>query len=112
MSKTQSNTSRVKPYPPLNLPLGQVYVTKEAMESLVASSVGLDNVLEWHATGYGGDCDPDHGSENYDCAERGGPNLSLQDLDVRDDDGEPLQLRIETAPDRTVTIVSMHTEAE
>lgn len=112
MTKKRSNTPRVEPYPPLNIPLGQVYVTKEAMELLFQSSVGLDDVLEWHSTGYGGDCDHDCGWENYELAEIGGLNASLHDLDVEDDLGEPMQLRVETPLDRAVTIVAIHTEAE
>ncbi len=112
MNKTTTSDSDSYKSFPLNLPLGQVYVTKEAMEALVASSVALDDVLKWHATGYGGDCDHDHGWDNYECAERGGANRSLHDLEAEDDDGELLQLLVVTPRDRSVTIVSIHTEAE
>lgn len=98
--------------PPLDVPLGQVYVTKDAMDLILESCVSLDDVLQWHATGYGGDLDHDDDWDNYEAAEAGGPNNSLHDLDIEDEDGEPLQLRVETTADRKVTIVSVHTEAD
>ena len=112
MSKTPTFPTGYTKSLPLDVPLGQVYVTKEAMELLVQSNVKLDDVLQWHATGYGGDGDHDANWDNYELAEIGGTNASLHDLDLEDEDGEPLQLRVETPPKRRVTIVSIHTEAE
>lgn len=112
MNKTTTGDSDSHKSHPLNLPLGQVYITKEAMDALFASSISLDDVLQWHATGYGGDGDHDYNWDNYELAERGGPNLSLHDLEAEDDDGEPLQLKVVTPRDRSITIVSIHTGAE
>ena len=112
MSKTPTFPTGYTKSLPLDVPLGHVYVTKEAMELLFQSNINLDNVLKWHATGYGGDCDHDYGCDNYELAEIGGLNASLHDLDIEDDLGEPMQLRVETPSSRRVTIVSIHTEAE
>ena len=94
--------------PPLDVPLGEVYVKREALDALLVSSVSLDDVLKWHGTGYGGDPDHEDDWDNYEAAAAGGPNISIHDLDEE----EVAQLRVVTPPDRAVTIVSLHTEAD
>jgi len=108
MSNTKTTTPDWSRSLPLNVPLGQVYATREALEAMAGASIALDDVLTEHVAGSGGDCDHDYGWENYDCAADGGPNYPVHDLDEE----EVAQLRVVTPPDRTVTIVSLHTEAE
>lgn len=92
----------------LNVPLGQVYVTKEARAALDATGVAIDDVLLEHGSGRGGDADYDLSWDNYHAAADGDLNASVHDLD--EDEGS--QVRVVTTPDREVTIVWLHTEAE
>ena len=92
----------------LNVPLGQVYVTKVAQAALDAAGIALDDVLLEHGSGRGGDADYDLGWDNYYNAAAGGLNASAHDLD----EDEIAQVRVVTTPDREVTIVWLHTEAD
>jgi len=91
----------------LNIPLGQVYVTKEAIEAMAEAGVALDDILGEHVTGHGGDGDYDECWDDYHGAALGGDNCSIRDLD---EDGD-VQIRVETPAHRQATIVSLHTKA-
>ena len=108
MSKPITMDPDERDYYSLNVPLGQVYVTKEARAALDAAGIALDDVLREHGSGHGGDADYDLGWDNYYSAKAGGLNGSIHDLD----EDEIAQLRVVTTPDREVTIVWLHTEAE
>lgn len=45
MSNTNTTTPDWPKSLPLNVPLGQVYVTKEALEAMAAVGIALDDVL-------------------------------------------------------------------
>ena len=98
--------------PPLHVPVGEVQITREAAFALLASSVSLDDVLKWHATGYGSDPDQEHDWDNYELAEVGGANVSIHYLHFEDEYRVPVQLRVETPANRRVTMISIHTRAE
>jgi len=98
--------------PPLGVPLGEVHITIEAAYALMASRVALNDVLRWHATGYGCDPDQEHDWDNYEFAEVGGANVSVHYLHFESEYRVPVQLRVETPANRTVTLVSIHTGAQ
>ena len=106
MTETKKPVQRSSPYPPLNVPLGQVYVAKEAIEALVVAGTSLNEVLAIHAEGYGGDFDIEESFENRATVESGGDNHSL--YTVADD----MTLHVHTPWHRQATVVSLHTEAD
>jgi len=97
--------------PPLSVPLGEVHVTVDAAYALLQSSVSLNDVLTWHATGYGCDPDQEEDWDNYELAEVGGDNVSVHYLHFENEYRVPVQLRVHTPADRRVTTVSIHTGA-
>lgn len=103
-----TNPAEERDHSSLNIPLGQICVSKEAQAALDAAGITLDDVLREHASGHGGDADYDHCLDNYTGVKAGGPNCSAHDLD----DDEAAQLAVVTTPDREVTIVWLHMEAD
>ena len=106
MTDTGDKPVRFHPYPPLDVPLGQVLVTKDAVEALALGGTSLDDVLAQHAEGYGGDFDYEERFENYDTAAAGGDNSSLYTV------AEGVTLLVHTPWHRQTTVVSLYTEAE
>ena len=98
--------------PPLDVPVGEVHITRDAVYALLASSVALNDVLEWHATGYGSDPDQEDDWDNYEAAEVGGANVSVHYLNFENEYRVPVQLRVETLPNRKATMISIHTGAD
>ena len=106
MTHTKKQELREISCPPLNLPVGQVYVLREAIKILAVAGVSLDDVLAIHAQGYGGDFDYEESFENYEVAANGGDNHSLHDI------AQGVTLHVHTPWHRQATIVCLYAEAE
>lgn len=106
MTDTGEKPLRPCSYPPLDVPLGQVLVTRAAVEALALSGTSLDDVLAQHAQGYGGDFDYEERFENYDIAAAGGDNDSLHNV------AEGVTLLVHTPPHRQTTVVRWYREEE
>jgi len=106
MTDTELQTRTPKASPWLDLPVGQVLVTLEAIKALAVAGVSIDDVLAEHAKGYGGDFDFEESFENYATAADDGDNFSQHDL------AEDVAIRVVTPWNRQATIVWLYTEAE
>lgn len=106
MTDTELQTRTPKAPLELNLPVGQVLVTLEAIKALAVAGVSIDDVLAEHAQGYGGDFDFDESFDNHQEAADGGDNYSQHDL------SEDVAIRVITPWNRQATIVWLYTEAE
>lgn len=102
-SKPQIRTPKAPPG--LDLPVGQVVVTLEAIKALADAGVSIDDVLAEHAQGYGGDFDFEETFENHREAAAGGDNFSQHDI------AQDVAIRVHTPGHRHVTIVWLYTEA-
>lgn len=106
MTDTEEKPARIGPYPPLDIPLGRVLVTREAVEALTLGGTSLDDVLAQHAQGHGGDFDYEERFQNYDIAAAGGENASLYDV------AEDVTLLVQTPWHRQTTVVMRYREVK
>lgn len=106
MTDSRPQTQTPKAPSRLDLPVGQVVVTLEAIKALADAGVSIDEVLAEHARGYGGDFDFEETFENHKEAAAGGDNFSQHDI------AEDVAIRVHTPWHHHVTIVWLYTEAE
>jgi len=105
MTDTKLQTRTARAAQGLDLPVGQVLVTLEAIKAMAAFGVSIDDVLAAHALGSGGDFDFEESFDNHREAADGGDNCSQHDLT------EDVAIRVITPGNRQATIVWLYTEA-